>query len=315
MEVTNARPLQVPMVADEYPYSDGKPIAETPKHLDAIFFAMGTLRNWFADQPRVQVGANMFVYYQEGDKTKRLTPDLFVVRGLEALPERSYKLWETGRPPTFVLEVALPSTEQRDRGEKQALYASMGVAEYWRFNPTGFLNGPGLEGVRLAGGVLQGQGYKPLASVADGSIHSRVLGLDIRVDGRRGKTHLLRLRDPVTRRNLLTYRESEQGRREALLKLQRERFARRTAERHQDAAEQAQLEAELARGEADQARREEQRARLEAERARLEAERAQHETEREAARAKRDAEEEIARLRAQVAKLKGDQRNGLASKS
>ena len=287
MDATKVNPLQAPPVTDEYPYSDGKIMAETPKHLDAIFFTMGTLRNWFADQPRVQVGANMFVYYQEGDKTKRLTPDLFVVRGLEALPERSYKLWETGRPPTFVLEVASPSTEQRDRGEKQALYASMGVAEYWRFNPTGFLNDPGLEEVRLAGGVLQGLGYKPLESEPDGSIHSEVLGLDIRVDGRRGKTHLLRLRDPVTRRNLLTYRESEQGRREALLKLQRERLARHTAERHQDAAEQAQLEAE----------------------------RAQHRAEREAARAKRDAEEEIARLRAQVAKLKGDQRNGLASKS
>lgn len=34
--------------ADEYPYSDGKIMAETPRHVDAIFYAMATLRTWFA---------------------------------------------------------------------------------------------------------------------------------------------------------------------------------------------------------------------------------------------------------------------------
>ncbi len=66
-----------------------------------------------------------------------------MVCGLEALPEPSYKVWEAERPPTFVLEVASPSKQERDRGEKQALYASMGVREYWRFHPTGGWRGPG----------------------------------------------------------------------------------------------------------------------------------------------------------------------------
>lgn len=74
-------------VAVEYPYSDGKPMGETPRHVDAILYALTTLRNWFAGHSRVQVGANMFLYFQKGDNTKRVTPDLFVVRGLEALPE------------------------------------------------------------------------------------------------------------------------------------------------------------------------------------------------------------------------------------
>lgn len=46
----------------EYPYSDGKIMAEVPRHVDAIFYAMATLRNWFARHHRVQVGANMFLY-------------------------------------------------------------------------------------------------------------------------------------------------------------------------------------------------------------------------------------------------------------
>ena len=77
-------------VAVEYPSSDGRMIAELPKHGDAILYALATLRVWFARHDRVQVGASMFLYYQEGDNTKRVTLDLFVARGLESLPP-SYK--------------------------------------------------------------------------------------------------------------------------------------------------------------------------------------------------------------------------------
>ncbi len=280
-----------------YPYSDGKIMAETPLHVDAILYALATLRNWFASHVRVQVGANMFVYYQEGDASKRLTPDLFVVRGLEALPEPSYKIWEAGRPPTFVLEVASPSTEKRDRDEKQALYASMGVEEYWRFAPTGFLNDPEGPRVRLAGGVLRGLGYAPLESAPDGSIRSEVLGLDVRADEQPETRHLLRFRDPETGQDLLTFGqlqeahiEAERGQREAESRLRAEAASRREAER-------AQREAE-------------DKWRTEAA-GRLEAERAQ----RDATEARRDAEVEITRLRAQVARLERDQGDGSGSVS
>ena len=292
-----ARPLIAPPDADMYPYSDGKIMAETPLHVDAILYALATLRNWFASHVRVQVGANMFVYYQEGDASKRLTPDLFVVRGLEALPEPSYKIWEAGRPPTFVLEVASPSTEKRDRDEKQALYASMGVEEYWRFAPTGFLNDPERPRVRLAGGVLRGLGYAPLESAPDGSIRSEVLGLDVRADEQPETRHLLRFRDPETGQDLLTFGElqeahieAERGQREAESRLRAEAASRREAERAQREAED-KLRTEAA--------------------GRREAERAQ----RDATAARRDAEVEITRLRAQVARLERGQGDGSGSVS
>ena len=238
MGKTSARPAE-PQPAVEYPYSDGKVMAETPKHVDAIIYALATLRNWFAGHARVQVGANMFVYYQEGDPGKRLTPDLFVVRGLEALPEPSYKIWEAGRPPTFVLDVASPSTAGRDRGEKQALYAAMGVAEYWRFEPVGELRGASRPGARIEAGTLQGLGYKPMESGPDGSIRSQVLGLEVRADERPGQNHLLRFRDPKTGRYLLTFEESEAGRLDA------ER-GRREAERGRHEAEERLRQAERA---------------------------------------------------------------------
>ena len=236
----------LPTVAVEYPSSDGIVIAELPKHGDAILYAPLTSRIWFARHHRVQAGASMFLYYQEGDNTKRVTLDLFVARGLDCLAP-SYKLREAGRPPSFVLEVASPSTEERDQGEKQALYASIGVEEYWRFHPSGLLKGAWRAATRLERGTLRGLGYEPLATRTDGSVRSEVLGLDVRVDERPGRSHLLRFRDPKTGNDLLTFEESEQGRLEAERR-------RREAERARQAAEieLSRLMVEIATLESDQ---------------------------------------------------------------
>ena len=283
MASTRAPATAPPPAAVEYPFSDGKMIAELPKHGDAILYALLTLRNWFARHDRVQVGASIFLYYQEGDNTKRVTLDLFVALGLEAMPEYSYKLWEAGRPPTLVLDVASPSTEDRDCREKRALYASIGVEEYWRFHPTGSLKGAERAGTRLEGGTLQQLEYKPLLTRTDGSIRSEVLGLDVRVDERPGSSHLLRFRDPKTGQDLLTFEESERG--------------REAAERGRQAAERERHKAERGRQEAERGRRDAERA---------------HRAE---TSARQDAEAEVARLRAQLASLEGGQAGGTDGES
>ena len=268
MPSTRAPATAPPPAAIDYPFSDGKMIAELPKHGDAILYALATLRNWFARDDRVQVGASIFLYYQEGDNTKRVTLDLFVARGLEAMPEYSYKLWEAGRPPTLVLEAASHPTEDGDWREKRDLYALIGVKEYWRFHPTGSLKGAKRPGTRLEGGTLQELEYKPLLARTDGSIRSEVLGLDVRVDERPGSSHLLRFRDPKTGQDLLTFEEVEQR--------------RQAAERGRQAAERGRHKAERARQEAERAYRAETAAR-------------------------QDIEAEIARLRAQITRLESGQ--------
>ena len=275
MPSTRAPATAPPPAAIDYPFSDGKMIAELPKHGDAILYALATLRNWFARHDRVQVGASIFLYYQEGDNTKRVTLDLFVARGLEAMPEYSYKLWEAGRPPTLVLEAASHPTEDGDWREKRDLYALIGVKEYWRFHPTGSLKGAKRPGTRLEGGTLQELEYKPLLARTDGSIRSEVLGLDVRVDERPGSSHLLRFRDPKTGQDLLTFEEVEQRRQAA------ER-GRQAAERGRQAAERGRHKAERARQEAERAYRAETAAR-------------------------QDIEAEIARLRAQITRLESGQ--------
>ena len=49
----------------------------------------------------------------------------------------TYRLWEVGKPPDFVLEIGSSSTANNDLGDKRNLYARLGIGEYWRFDATG----------------------------------------------------------------------------------------------------------------------------------------------------------------------------------
>ena len=69
-----------------------------------------------------------------------------------------YVVSEQGKPPDFVLEVALESTANVDTGVKRDDYAALGIAEYWRFDETGEHHG-----ARLAGDRLMEGRYEPVA--------------------------------------------------------------------------------------------------------------------------------------------------------
>ena len=116
----------------------------------------------------------------------------------------SWLVWREGKAPDFVLEVASPGTWQADAGRERDIYAAMGVAEYWRFDPKGEFFVPELIGEQLSGGEYR---PLPLHTDADGILrgHSALLGLDICV--RPGLE--LRLYDPSAGQWLLTPVESE----------------------------------------------------------------------------------------------------------
>ena len=207
--------LSVPPAPVEYPGADGQPMGETPVHRDCIIDAIGALQEFFAERPDVYVGADMFLYYEEGNPRASVVPDVFVVLGAvkDELREggwrETYKLWEEPKGPDFVLEVTSPSTRRQDQVRKRALYATLGVREYFLYDPKGEYLDPPLQGTGLRGG-----GYAPLARsrMPDGAwgLWSEVLGLYLH---RRG--HALRLRDPATGRDLLTHREETAARRAA----------------------------------------------------------------------------------------------------
>jgi Uma2 family endonuclease len=66
------------------------------------------------------------------DRTTVVEPDLLFVARTRAsiITERAIE-----GPPDLVVEILSPSTEQRDRGVKQQVYARYGVQHYWRVDP------------------------------------------------------------------------------------------------------------------------------------------------------------------------------------
>ena len=256
-----------------YPCSDGKPMADNMWQADAIMHATGDLR---AALPTALVAADILMYPEEGNKDNKIAPDVLVALGLGTRKRSSYFVWVEGKPPDWVLEVASPGTQKKDRDHKRCRYAAIGVPEYWMFDPKGdvYPSGtPRLQGLKLVDGE-----YMPLPSrLADGGrmIRSEALGLDVRVDG-----ELLRFRDAATGRDV-PHRSDVAA----------------AAERAQAAAEraeaQAKREAEQRKAAEAKAEREAARAERQAARARQEAARAIRE-----ASARSSAEARVAQLEA-----------------
>ena len=191
----------------EYPSSDGEPMSENQWQYVAMTDTVSALANHFIHRPDVFVAGDLLVYYRMNDNATRVAPDVFVVLGATGKHLRdSWIVWREGKAPDFVMEVASPSTWQRDAAEKRDIYAGMGVTEYWRFDPTGEHFTPQLVGERLAGGEYQ---PIPLETDGDGTLRGRseVLALDI--CARPGLE--LRLYDPESGQWLRTHRESEEA--------------------------------------------------------------------------------------------------------
>ena len=218
--VPDAEPCAV-----EYPSSDGKPMAENTWQFDAMVYAGPVLKEYFKKKREdVFASGDLLFYYEQGNAQGSIAPDVFVVFGVHGQRRDSYKVWEEGKAPDFVLEVASPSTWKEDRETKPAVYARMGVREYWVYDPKGVSLPPPLRGHRLVGGR-----YERLpegASHARGvMVYSEALGLEVWVEG--GELHF---RDPVTGEKLLGSEEANAAREAAEAWAWQEAEERKTAE-------------------------------------------------------------------------------------
>ena len=89
-----------------------------------------TLEHHFTQRPDVYVSGDILVYYTEGHPQKVVAPDVLVTFGIGQKPRLTYKVWEEGKVPDFVMELSSKSTYQNDLGEKMELYASLGIRDY-----------------------------------------------------------------------------------------------------------------------------------------------------------------------------------------
>ncbi len=233
----------------EYPETDGQPMTESDATRNYLIYCVEALRLFFQSRSQVYVSGNLFVYYQEGEPKKNISPDVFVIFGVSKRERRSYKMWQEGNKlPSFVLEITSLSTKKNDEEVKPLLYESLGIQEYFQYDPTGDYLKPQLKGQRLVN-----HKYEPIPSETfpDGilSFHSQALRLDLRLLPLLSQSHTnfpelartsreLGLFDPQTGVKLLNYRESEQARQVAEQTANEER--QRADEERQRADEERQ---------------------------------------------------------------------------
>lgn len=165
-------------ILNDYPTSDGKPMAETDWHRILMMALIQTLESWYADAPMVYVSGNLLVFYVPGNKRKHVSPDIFVVKGVPKRRRPNFLIWEEGKSPTAVIELTSSTTRKEDIDKKFKLYQDvLKVQEYFLFDPKEDYLQPSMQAFRLVRGK-----YTPIQPVKD-RLPSKVLGLHLERDG------------------------------------------------------------------------------------------------------------------------------------
>ena len=227
-----------------------EPPEDAMQQAEIILYVMSLLWVRYKKDRSVLVSKESNVIYDSEVPGSVVVPDGYIVFGVDSrtikMYRRSYRIDEWGVAPAFVLEVASESTAHRDLGEKRALYARMGVQEYWRLDRHGYYGEP-LVGERLVDGEYV---RFDLHTESNGDEWSRseVLGVDFYHRIEDGISWFL-LKDSATGEWLGDAGEERDARLEAEAAHLAEREARQAAEARltEQEARTRELEAELER--------------------------------------------------------------------
>ncbi len=168
-------------------YEEPEPVEDGMQQEAPIDRIGHLLRQRYEDQPDMFISGGVFVSYDVTDGNRRVKPDLFIAFDVDSAGIRAnlpnFWIWEIGKAPDFVMEVASPSTAANDLGWKRELYQRLEIPEYWRFDPTGGQ----LYGKPIAGERLEAGRYEEceLQYGGDGSVrgHSELLDVVFYWDG------------------------------------------------------------------------------------------------------------------------------------
>ena len=173
-----------------YPCEDEEPMSATNFHGVQINASYDQLSRYFAINNQIYIGIDSFIYYREGDMTKFVAPDIYVVLGVAKVPERrSFYTWAEGAAPVAVFEFLSDATARQDRTEKVGVYLNdIGVQEYFIHQPE--LKKPAeFRGWRqdASGGIVE------MEPDAEGGLFSEALNLYFRWEEQH-RTHVRLLR-------------------------------------------------------------------------------------------------------------------------
>ena len=177
---TYAKGGRIPYVPTDaaifYPEEDGKPMAVSDLHRRILIRTLLVLEAYLAQRPEAYVSGDILMYYVEGDPRKSISPDVLVAFGLGKKLRRTYKVWEEGKVPDFVMEFSSKGTYRADLGRKLELYALLGIQNYFLYDAEGLYLPSPLMGFELIDGL-----YVPISAGIDGGLHAATLGLDFHV--------------------------------------------------------------------------------------------------------------------------------------
>ena len=172
-------------------------MAETDFHAKLLTDLKLALEMFFADREDVYVTGNIMFYYEEGEPKEVISPDVMVCFGIPKGNRSSYKIWEENDVvPSVIIEISSRGTWRKDRVEKRALYAMLGVKEYFIFNPLDLKSDFSFVALRLQNGEYDAM------EITDGRVRSAILDLELVI-----KDKTLRLFDPATGEFLKTTEE------------------------------------------------------------------------------------------------------------
>ncbi len=204
-----------------YPDTDGKPMAVSDLHRRLLTWTLHALETHFSEMPDVYVSGDIMMYYKEGDPREHLAPDVLVCFGINSEERETYKTWEEGKVPDFVMEFASKTTYDRDLDEKKDIYASLEIQEYFLYDAEGLYLPSPLMGFTLVDSV-----YETITPDVHEGIHSSVLELDFHLQNTE-----IRIFDPIANEWVKTKEEKESVRADsAEARAEQESIARENAE-------------------------------------------------------------------------------------
>ena len=198
----------------DYPDTDGEQMAASDEHRRQLIRTLQILEAHFKEHPDVYISGDILMYYVEGFPQKVVAPDVLVTFGIGRQSRLTYKVWEAGKVPDFVMEFSSKNTYQNDLTVKMSLYASLGIQNYFLYDAEGVYLPEPLMGFALSGGV-----YVRVSGGDGVGLPASVLGLDFHIIA--GD---LEIYDPVVDEWLRTPAEAAEAR------AAEESIARQTAE-------------------------------------------------------------------------------------
>ena len=121
---------------EQYPDSDGQPMADNTKQFRWIVVIKENLERLFASDVDVFIARDLLWYPVEGDPKQRQAPDVMVVFGRPKADRGSYQQWKEGDiAPQVVFEILSPGNRSGEMLRKLNFYQRYGVAEYYIYDP------------------------------------------------------------------------------------------------------------------------------------------------------------------------------------